>query len=82
MPSNSLAMWDAWILQASDEELAMLGLYPGDDATYMAEVMGSDAYTWENVIVSQVYCLDEEMEEAATSLVAASAAILAVALLN
>ena len=52
MPSNSLAMWDAWILQASDEELAMLGLYPGDDATYMAEVMGSDAYTWENVIVS------------------------------
>ena len=80
-PTNMLAMTDAWIAQASEEELAAWGLFPGDDATFMAESAGSDAYTFENVIFSGAACVDAA-EEAATALVAASATLLAVALLN
>ena len=80
-PTNALVMLDAWMVQASEEELAGMGAFPGDDATYMAEVWGSDAYTLENIVISGAACVDAT-EEAATALVAASATLLAVALLN
>ena len=80
-PSNSLNMMDAWMLVVSEEELAALGLYPGDDATYAAELWGLDAYTLENVIVSSASCMDA-VEESAASLIAASTTLLAIALLN
>ena len=80
-PVSALAVLDAWIAQASEEVLAEEGLVAGDDATYYIEAMGGDIYTWENVIISSAACLDD-VEEAATALVAASASLLAVALLN
>ena len=80
-PTTGLAMLDAWMAQATEEELAALGAFPGDDATYMAESWGSDAYTLENIVISSAACVDAA-EEAATALVAASATLLAVALLN
>ena len=80
-PTNALVMMNAWINTATEEELAEAGLFPGDDATFMAESQGSDGYTLENVVISSASC-QEAAEEAATALVAASASLLAVALLN
>ena len=82
-PSNALAMMDAWIAQASEDDLAAMGLLPGDDAAYAAEVFGTDAYTMENTVVSSAGCVESFVtEEAASTLAAAGAALLAVALLN
>ena len=81
-PKSGYEIMNAYLAQASEEELAAIGLFPGDDANVVAEQYGSDAYTLENVISSSAYCLDDATEEAATALVAASASLLAVALLN
>ena len=81
-PVSALESLDAWILQASEEELAAMGLFPGDDAAYAAEAMGTDAYTMENIIISGVQCNDGVEEEGAATLAAAGATLLAVALLN
>ena len=81
-PTNFLAATEAWIAQATEEELAAMGLFPGDDATYAAEAAGSDAYSWESVVISSSACVDDAAEDAAATLMAASAAVLAVALLN
>ena len=78
---SAFAMLDAMLAAASEEELAEEGLFPGDDAAYWAELNGEDAYTWENLMIPGVACA-AEAEEAATALVAASATLLAVALLN
>ena len=72
---------EAWLAQASEEELAEAGLFPGDDASVAADVWETDLYTMENIIVSSANCV-AEAEEAATALVAASATLLAAALLN
>ena len=79
-PTNGLAVMDAWIAQASEDELAAWGLFPGDDATYAAELQGSDAYTLENIVVSGFACVDTTT--GAATLVAASAIFFAAALLN
>ena len=81
-PTNGLAIWDAAIADASEEMLAEMGLLPGDDAAYWFETIGSDAYTHEMAVVSGYSCNEGDAEEAATALVAASATLLAVALLN
>ena len=81
-PSNALAMMDAWIAQASEDDLAAMGLLPGDDAAYAAEVFGTDAYTMENIIMSGSVCNDDAAEESAAALAAASVSLLAIALLN
>ena len=81
-PTNSLAIWNTVIAGASEEMLAEMGLLPGDDAAYWFETIGSDAYTHEMAVVSGYSCNEGDAEEAATALVAASATLLAVALLN
>ena len=81
-PSTGYEVINVFLANASEEELASIGLFPGDDADFLAEQKGTDVYTLENVMISSAYCLDDVKEAAATTLVTASATLLAVAFLN
>ena len=81
-PTNYYNFIDAWLTTLSEEELAAMDLLPGDDVSVAIDIWGSDVYTFENVIISAANCIDATEEEAATTLVAASATLLAIALLN
>ena len=81
-PTTQMMGFEQWLSVATTEEMEALGLFEGDDATYWVESWGSDVYTMENFMIT-VACVDSaEAEEAASALVAASATLLAVALLN
>merc|ERR1719281_418573 len=79
-PMTGMDMLNQWIASASEEELAEIGLFPGDDAIYLVEAMGSDEYTMTEVVISSANCVDAA-EDAAVALTA-GATLLAVALLQ
>ena len=83
MPVTNLFGLDKWLSVATPEEIESVGLFEGDDATFWVESWGSDVYSMENLMVN-VRCVEdfEVAEEAASALIAASATLLAVALLN
>ena len=76
-------MMQLW-MDANPEAVEEAGLYPedGETAADMAFLLGSDDYTWENIIISAAGCAEDFAEESAATLMAASATVLAVALLN
>jgi hypothetical protein len=80
MPTNAYIFTNEWLAHADEEELATWGLFPGDDALSVSEIWNTDVYTMENTIISSIACIDD-VKEAASTLVATLATLLAVALL-